>query len=56
MGVDVVSVNEIADALLIKISIPPNFFAPSSNALTTCSSSRTSTTHGKHFPPAFSTK
>lgn len=44
----------IADALLIKMSIPPNFFTACSKAFFTESSTRRSHCTGKHFPPAFS--
>lgn len=56
ISVSLVPVNEIADALLTSISIPPNFLTASSIAPRTCFSSLTSTIHGKHFPPADSTK
>jgi len=56
MSVSNVPVNDIALALFMTISIPPN----TSTALLTASiiwlSFLTSTTQGKHFPPASSTK
>ena len=50
-----VAVSEIALALLIKISIPPNFATPASMAFLTLSSERMSHTTASAFPPAFST-
>jgi hypothetical protein len=44
----------MADALLIRISIPPNFATVSSTALLTLSSSLISHLIAKAFPPAFS--
>ena len=55
MLVSTVFVNWIALALLTKTSIPPNIFRVESTAFCTCSSSRMSTTHGRHFPPEAST-
>ncbi|RNA45149.1 glutamate-1-semialdehyde 2-1-aminomutase chloroplastic-like [Brachionus plicatilis] len=49
-----VPVRLIADALLTKMSIPPNFLAPSSSALATWSSNLTSTMHGNAWPPTSS--
>lgn len=54
MSVADVGVNEMADALLIKISIPPNFSTACWTAVLICASSRTSTIHGKALPPAAS--
>jgi hypothetical protein len=48
-----VQVNEIADALLTKISIPSNSFTAASIHFSTDSSSLTSTINGRAFPPAF---
>ena len=46
----------MADALLIKISIPPKVETASSTDFKTLLSSRMSTIHGRHLPPASSTK
>jgi hypothetical protein len=51
-----VPVSEMALALFTRMSIPPNFFTASSTANVTCFSSLTSTTQGKHLPPAASTE
>ena len=55
MGVSRVPVRDIALALFITISMPPNCFTASSTAFNTLFSSLTSTTHGRAFPPALST-
>src|SRR5688572_24664215 len=47
-------VSWIALALLTTMSMPPNFSAAASSAFLTFSSSRTSTTSGSAWPPAFS--
>ena len=49
------SVMEIAEALFIKISIPPNSWFAAFTADDTCSSFRTSITRGSAFSPALST-
>jgi hypothetical protein len=54
MVVNGVVVKLIADALLIRISIPPKCFAVSSTAFLTLSSSLMSHLIAKAFPPAFS--
>lgn len=46
----------MAEALLTKISIPPNVLTAASTAAWIWDSSLTSTMHGRHFPPAASTK
>lgn len=55
MSVANVSVREMALALLTTMSIPPNSLTAASTAACTCCSSRTSTTQGRHFPPAATT-
>jgi len=55
MLVSVVLVSWMALALFTKMSIPPNVFSVKSTACFTCSSSRMSTTHGRHLPPQAST-
>eukprot|EP01137_Pigoraptor_chileana_P036752 Opistho-2@32881 len=54
MGVSRVPVRLMADALLIKISIPPNLSTACATAVAIWFSSRMSVTHGRHFPPAAS--
>jgi len=56
ISVSNVGVNEIALALLTTISIPPNLPIDLLTASAIWLSSLTSTTQGKHFPPASSTK
>lgn len=55
MSVSNVPVSDMALALLTSMSIPPNALTAASTAAITCFSSRTSTTQGRHFPPAAST-
>jgi len=55
MLVSTVFVSWMALALFTKMSIPPNVFTVESTAFFTCSSSRMSTTHGRHLPPEAST-
>ena len=56
IGVSNVPVRLIAEALFIRISIPPKVDTASSTDLRTVFSSRISTIQGKHLPPASSTK
>lgn len=56
ISVSRVPVSEMALALFTRMSMPPNFFTASSTADVTCFSSRTSTTQGRHLPPAASTE
>lgn len=56
MSVSLVSVNDIALALLITTSMPPNWLTARVTAAFTWPSSRTSAVHGRAFPPAASTE
>lgn len=56
MSVSAVPVKEIAEALLIRMSMPPNFCTAACTADLTWFSSLTSTMQAKPLPPAFSTE
>ena len=55
IGVSVVLVRCMALALLTRMSMPPNLLTAWLTAFSSCESSRMSTTHGRHLPPAAST-
>jgi hypothetical protein len=55
IGVSLVGIGKMAEALLTTMSMPPNVSTALATAASTLASSRMSHTRGSALPPAFST-